>query len=251
MFECATCDDEFWDQSDCDDHMDDYDHWAECETCPRLFRSHRACSQHMNDLDHWAPTFDCETCQPCGRRFNNEGNLRAHLNSRIHRGTELSCPFCDSKFVSASGVSHHLETGSCANAKNLNRESIAKLVRRADPNGIITNKQIEWHDQGAASTYTATNAAYNGQAWECYMCHREFMSSRALNQHANSPVHQQSIYHCPNLARRCGKQFVSLAGFFNHLESESCGFIRFEKVQAAQRQLTEAMSGKRMIAGVF
>lgn len=77
------------------------------------------------------------------------------------------------------------------------------------------------------------------------------MSSRALNQHANSPVHQQSIYHCPNEARKCGKQFVSLAGFFNHLESEACGFIRFEKVQEAQRSLTDVMSGRRMIAGIF
>lgn len=45
----------------------------------------------------------------------------------------------------------------------------------------------------------------------------------------------------------CRKQFVALAGLFNHLESESCEYMRCEKVQQAHRQLTEALTGPRTI----
>jgi hypothetical protein len=37
------------------------------------------------------------------------------------------------------------------------------------------------------------------------------------------------IYHCPSFT--CGKEFVTLAALFNHLESESCGFTKFMRVQ--------------------
>lgn len=50
----------------------------------------------------------------------------------------------------------------------------------------------------------------------------------SLDQHLNSPIHKQNLYHCPN--QKCGKEFVSLAALFNHLESEGCGYMRFEKV---------------------
>ncbi|KAI2787817.1 hypothetical protein POX_f08194 [Penicillium oxalicum] len=170
-----------------------------------------------------------------------------HLNSRIHRGTKLSCPFCTHSFVSPSGVSHHLETGSCSGAPNLNRASVARMIRQIDPHHAITTKQIEWHTSDDEGEFFVTNAAWNGVAWECYMCHREFGSARALTQHVNSPAHEQKIYRCPNRRAECGREFTSLAGLFNHLESESCGLTRFEKVVQAQRSLTDAMMGKRTI----
>ncbi|CAP93319.1 Pc16g06490 [Penicillium rubens Wisconsin 54-1255] len=68
--------------------------------------------------------------------------------------------------------------------------------------------------------------AYNGSYWVCYLCKKKFNSGKALESHVNSPVHKEKVYHC--LKRGCPKEFHSLAGLFNHLESESCGFIRFE-----------------------
>lgn len=141
------------------------------------------------------------------------------MNSKTHRGTDIKCPFCRTGFVTPSGVSHHLETGSCPNASNMNRHSIARIVQRRDVNGLIANKQIEWHDSQNLH-YQATNQAWNGQSWECYLCHRGYGSVRALNQHLNSPAHAQKAYHCPN-SRGCFKEFATLASLFNHLESES------------------------------
>ena len=138
----------------------------------------------------------------------------------------MACPFCKRGFTSASGVSHHLETGSCPNAKGLNREAIYKELRQRDPNGMITNNLLEWHGE---TTWSSTSA-WNGNQYECYLCHRQFAKNADLDRHLKSPTHLQQIYHCPN-KMRCGSQFKTLAAMFNHLESESCGFIKFAGVQ--------------------
>ncbi|KIX09294.1 uncharacterized protein Z518_00373 [Rhinocladiella mackenziei CBS 650.93] len=268
---CETCTRAFRTQRACDQHMNDTDHWAprfECETCTKEFLSQKAANQHMNALGHWAPKIPCETCglkfhtqtaanqhmtkqahyknycKDCGLRFQNENNLRMHLNSKTHRGTSVSCPFCKANYTSASGLTHHLETGSCPRAPKLNRESIFHMVRERDPHGVITNKQIEWHKEENIK-YSATSRAFNGSSWECYMCHKEFNAVNALNAHLNSSVHKQKVYRCPNMKGKCGKQFVSLAGLFNHLESEACAFMRFEKVQ---RQVQDVLQGRKLIA---
>lgn len=217
----------------------------ECDTCTRTFNSLKASEQHMNALGHWE-----HYCTPCRRMFDNGNNLRMvflplslyslsflyiiladkkssqHLNSRTHRGANVSCPFCQRAFTSASGVSHHLEAGSCPNARCVNRESIFHTLRQRDRNGIITNNLLEWHGE----TWSTENA-WNGHTYQCYLCRRGFTATGDLDRHLKSPAHMQEIYHCPNKVR-CGSQFKTLAGMFNHLESESCGFIKFSGVQS-------------------
>ncbi|KAG2421807.1 hypothetical protein HFD88_005783 [Aspergillus terreus] len=268
MFECETCDEQFYYKSDCEQHMEDYDHWPECETCDRVFRTQRACDQHMDALDHWAVEYECDTCdrtfrsqaaadqhmralghytnycKACDRHFQNENNLRMHLNSKIHRGQSITCPFCKAHYTTASGLTHHLERGSCPNAPGLNRESIYRMVSARDPGGTITNRQIGWRDEDSG-VYKATNRAFNGYLWECYICHKEFNTDTSLNQHLNSPAHKQKVYRCPNVNSVCGKQFSTLAALFGHLESESCEFIRFENVQ---RRVGDVVQGRGLIA---
>ncbi|KAL4902306.1 hypothetical protein BDW74DRAFT_186870 [Aspergillus multicolor] len=210
MYECEYCNDTFSLRDDLDDHLDDYDHWVERETCNRDFRSHQACDQHMDATEHWAPSWPCETCdatsysqsamvqhmnalghyrnycKACDRHFQNENNLRAHLNFKLHRGRPTLCPFCKSNYTTASGLFHHLETGSCTAAPSMDRESIYRPIRARDPHGN--------------GRYAATSQSWNGYNYKCYLCHR-----------------------------------YALAGLFNHLESESCGYMRFEKVQRRVR----------------
>jgi Zinc finger, C2H2 type len=146
------------------------------------------------------------------------------------------------KFTSASGLTHHLERGACSSAPYLNREKILQLVRRQDPHGLITNKQIEWHKEESFE-YQVTREAYNGDAWECYICHREFRLASDLTRHLNSSAHKQQVYHCPNF--QCEKQFVTLAALFNHLESEKCQFMKFARVQ---QQVHDIVTGQKRIA---
>ncbi|CAG7966521.1 unnamed protein product [Penicillium nalgiovense] len=273
--ECDTCTRQFRDERSCEQHMDALDHWApvfECETCTRTFSSQDAANQHMNVKNHWQPTVPCETCSQmfyteeaanqhmavkghyknycaeCDRTFMNENCLRQHLNSRIHRGTDIVCPFCNAGFVTASGVTHHVESGSCPNASKWNRDTIHRVIHRLDPKGIITNKQIERHNEQNIRYY-ATDRAFNGKNWECYLCRKGFGSMAGLNAHLNSSVHKEKIYHCLN-KRGCGKEFVSLAALFNHLESESCGYIRFGEVQNMHRRLNDAIMNRKMITSL-
>ncbi|KAF2752916.1 hypothetical protein EJ05DRAFT_422990, partial [Pseudovirgaria hyperparasitica] len=253
-FECETCDREFDTQRSANQHTDDSKHWTpqfECETCDRRFHSQNAATQHMNDKGHWAPQIKCEICDrrfhnqnsanqhmdalnhwkskycgACDRGFTNENNLEMHLSSSIHRGTQVQCHFCKGPFTSASGLSH-LESASCSRANNLNREKIYRAIRNRDSGGIITMEIIEYPEFETQNI--ATGATWNGFSYECYLCHREFDTVRQLNQHLGSPAHSQKLYHCSN--GKCGSEFVSLAALFNHLESESCNLVRFEKVQ--------------------
>ncbi|KAJ5794296.1 transcriptional regulator family: C2H2 zinc finger [Penicillium paradoxum] len=271
--ECQTCDREFRTQNACNQHMNSLDHWAptfDCETCSREFESQSAANQHMNSKGHWLPTVPCETCtmkfqtqhsadnhmeslghyknycRECDRRFKNENCLRQHLNSKIHRGTGISCFFCPAKFVTPSGVSHHLETGACPQAPTMNRDMIHRMIQQLDPNGIICKKQIGWHDEENVQ-YLVTQHAFNGHNWVCYICKKCFNAPKSLESHLNSSVHKEKVYHC--LKRGCPKEFVSMASLFSHLESESCGYIRFEGVQQVHRQLNDAIMGRRMITG--
>jgi hypothetical protein len=173
-----------------------------------------------------------------GRNAHND----KHLNSRIHRGTDISCPFCKRGFATATGVTHHLETGSCPEARSLNRDTILTEIRRRDPTHMITKKLITYHE---SSTITATSASYNRGSglYECYICHKGFRELQSLNKHVNSPVHKDKAYHCPG--RGCGKEFSALAPLFNHLESEACGAVRFD---AVQKNVGGFLSGNRMIA---
>ncbi|OJJ03184.1 hypothetical protein ASPVEDRAFT_133608 [Aspergillus versicolor CBS 583.65] len=267
--ECEVCPATFRTQRACNQHMNARGHWApryECETCTSSFRLQSAATKHMNAMKHWAPKVSCETCnnkfqtqsaadqhmkalshyrnycKSCDRRFDNENNLRMHLRSKIHRGRDVSCPFCKVGYTTASGLSHHLETSSCPNAPSLSRETIYRMVRERDPSGVITNKQIGWVEEKNA-TYSANLRSWNGNGYECYLCHRQFKSLPALNQHLNSSAHKQQVYHCPNSG--CAKPFAALAGLFNHLESESCSFMRFERVQ---QSLGNVLQGGRLIS---
>ncbi|EGC48252.1 conserved hypothetical protein [Histoplasma capsulatum var. duboisii H88] len=247
----------------CYQHMNDKNHWAPtfaCESCTREFSSQHSADQHMNALGHWKPKFPCETCtqmfrtqnaadhyknycEDCGIRFQNQNNLEMHFNSKVHRGLSAVCPFCEARYTSASDIAHHLERGSCPRAPNLNCESILRAIRERDPHGVITNKQLTLHNESNVD-YIATDRAYNGLSWECYICHHKFDSKSALNMHVNSPVHKQRVYHCPNSKRKCSKQFSTVAALFNHLESGSCAFMRFENVE---QHLRSMLQGQKVI----
>ncbi|EFE44949.1 hypothetical protein TRV_00323 [Trichophyton verrucosum HKI 0517] len=112
----------------------------------------------------------------------------------------------------------------------MNRETILRKVRECDPYGRVTLKQLEWHPEDN-SNYYATDQAFNGSSWQCYLCPSCFKTRHGLNQHLNSPVHKQKVYRCPNDRSQCGKEFVTLAALFHHLESESCSVVRFETAQ--------------------
>ncbi|KAJ4292902.1 hypothetical protein N0V88_005562 [Collariella sp. IMI 366227] len=270
MFECGTCDKVFpagWRARK--QHCEATGHEIpdfECDSCDAYFSSEQARQRHMRAKGHFdcysvqeSPDWECHCCDDwfwteqecidhmvvnhlycsdCNRYFMNYNNIKQHLNSKIHRGSTISCPFCSTTYTTAAGMTHHLERGACPRAPNLNRDEIYRFVRSKDPNGLISKHAITWE----STTYSATGHAWNGSCYECYFCRRGFGSLTALNQHLNSPAHQKALYHCPKPG--CRTEFKTLGAIINHLESESCGAMRFETVQ---RRIGDIVSGNRLI----
>ncbi|KAI1654374.1 hypothetical protein F4813DRAFT_392880 [Daldinia decipiens] len=264
--ECDRCSRFFNSRSAVVNHMSAKNHWFyECGICDKTWPTEELVKEHEVKQHFY--------CNDCNREFNTYNNIKMvswtihypvpnfdlgyaripfeieeltkntcqHLNSRVHRGININCPFCQNAYTSATGLAHHLEGGACPKAPFLNRDEVYKLVRTKDPGSLISKKLLGWN---GSPKYEATYESWNGYAFECYLCHRKFSSLNSLNQHLSSPTHQQNLYHCPSRLF-CGREFVSLAALMNHLESESCGYTRFENVQRASQNI---MNPSRLIS---
>jgi Zinc-finger of C2H2 type len=84
-------------------------------------------------------------------------------------------------------------------------EQLDRLVVRADTNNYITNPvrllpgPLGRYEPPATTVTLATERSWNAlsMAYECFLCHKTFNSLPWLNQHLQSPVHQDKIYKCP------------------------------------------------------
>ena len=131
----------------------------------------------------------------------------------------------------------------------MTRAMVNRIVTSLDKNGVITNpaRLIGGPSSGSGGvTHTwATTRAWNGSAYECYLCHRKFATLPRLNQHLASPAHAEKMYHCPVVLRGCGAEFRTLSGFCQHMESEQCGVHRFK--DAMDRYIDGIPKGRRML----
>lgn len=99
----------------------------------------------------------------------------------------MKCPFCSRLFATATGITHHLETGAFPNAQNPDRDQLYRFVRRKDPDGVISKNLLGWT---GSCKYEANARSWNGHHYECYLCHHTFGSLNSLNQHLNSAVRE-------------------------------------------------------------
>ncbi|KAI0895122.1 hypothetical protein F4806DRAFT_503077 [Annulohypoxylon nitens] len=254
---CGTCFMEFGNDHARMQHIVSLGHQLpshECRKCFFAFTSHDALVAHINVQEHWPckcgfcvksfPTKkllqDHEVdahyfCQSCDRQFASRNNIKMHFNSGVHRGLDLKCPYCAQGYPSATALSHHMESAACLGAPYMNRNFMYRMILARDPYQLISTPLVGWD---GSFPYLATEAAWDGISYKCYLCGRAFGRLQSLNQHLDSAVHQPKLYHCPKVYD-CGREFTSLAGVMNHLESETCGYTTFENVQKSiQRILT-------------
>ncbi|KAK3323592.1 hypothetical protein B0T19DRAFT_401905 [Cercophora scortea] len=190
QFECERCPFWFRDQAAADYHMRTENHWGfDCSYCPRTWPTQEECDDHESD-EHGVVDvdteydFDGETyCEECNRSFVNTDVLRDHMkkSSRHHQG--LRCLFCPRQFASAAAITSHLEAGGCKKAQHLNADELYRLIRLKDPQGIIANTLRNWNGSIA---YMATRYTWNGDAYECYLCHAVFPALAGLNGHLDT-----------------------------------------------------------------
>lgn len=193
-------------------------HWLSCGDCSSIFAFEEDLEEHR-DEEH-----PSNYCYGCERQFSNLHSLNQHLKSSVHIGKNVKCPWCSNMFTNLTGICLHLESGSCSSG--INRQKIDRYCKEVDPNHVFTNKQIGWYDDTSDSPSLATNVAWDGSFFRCYLCQNGFHTLAALNQHLGSPAHRQNIYHCP----RCQQEYSMLSALVNHLESESCSALRFNGI---------------------
>jgi len=229
---CSPCDEHFDDTYELEDHYERSHHL--CSVCRRVFANNYGLKEHYHEQHHY--------CSPCDRHFQNDNNLRQHLNSSTHRPRNTHCPAgCGSSFISNSALVLHLESGGCSSG--INRNTVNRVVRQLDTNHVITDPSRlitggTYVDDEV--TYYATAFSWNGFAYECYLCHKDYSSLRSLNQHLASPAHERKFYICPG--PNCDIRFVGLGALCQHIESESCGVLRFRAVQATMDSLLGQMT---------
>ena len=208
-----------------------------CARCDRFFRNDQGLHEHNRQVHHY--------CVECRRVFESASNLNnvsafvfhdgfdgqlvssQHMRSRAHCPTNVPCAFqhrgCTKYFVSNSAMILHLETGTCVS--RVDRESVNRFIRQKDRRNAITVPQRLLTDGGETKRYIATERSWNGQAYECVLCHNTFRTLGVLNLHLASPRHQERIYHCPH--GTCHATFSALSALCQHVESEKCGVMRF------------------------
>ncbi|KAI0743127.1 hypothetical protein C8Q80DRAFT_1273676 [Daedaleopsis nitida] len=177
--------------------------------------------------------------------FTNNNALRHHERSTFHQGRTISCPMkgCSKSFVSRAALVHHLESGGCPS--RINRTMVNRIVSKLDAGGVITNPARLLEGGRTVTGSWATEHAWNGAKYECYVCHRTFTKLFGLNQHLNSPAHTAKFYRCPGQWGGCGMEFKTLSGFCQHVESEQCGVHRFKN---AMDKFVDGLSkGKRLL----
>jgi len=200
----------------------------------QLFHSHSGLQQHDHKVHNY--------CTECDRGFRNWTNLQQHLNSELHRPTAIMCPGrkCNRSFISPTALTLHFESGACRSG--MTREKLNRLIVRADKNSYITNPaQLIGGPQGKyepplSAPAWATKRSWNGMEYECFLCHSTFKTLDRLNQHLQSPRHDQKIYRCPK--PDCRVEFVTLSALCQHVERGSCGVRMFRQVQNAMQGLT-------------
>ncbi|OJT12099.1 hypothetical protein TRAPUB_11351 [Trametes pubescens] len=221
---CEQCRILFDDWDDLYEHYDDEHHY--CDICNKpfvkLFDSSRGLHKHRRQAH------DDRYCPPCERMFKNANNLDQHCRSSIHQGRNIDCPMrgCDKSFVSNAGLLLHLESGACVS--HMTRAKIDRIMAKYDRDHIITNPSRLIGGSGPVVVdQWATERAWNGSRYECYLCHRTYATLPALNQHLRSAAHADKIYRCPRTLYGCGAEFGTLSAFCQHVESERCGVRRF------------------------
>ncbi|CAG8978481.1 hypothetical protein HYALB_00005056 [Hymenoscyphus albidus] len=186
----------------------------DCEVCDRGFATEESLWQHQESAS------DHPFCAECRRMF--------HQHSKLHTQLQIPCPFCTCNYATASGLIIHLESGACAST--VNRQRVNASIRRIDRTYRITKPQLGLRlGPYGVKRGQASEVAWNGKAYGCYLCPRGFATLFSLNRHLGSVAHEQDLYNCPKPT--CGRKYKLLSGLIMHVESESCNVMPFSKVQ--------------------
>ncbi|KAG0706544.1 hypothetical protein DFH29DRAFT_988056 [Suillus ampliporus] len=208
------------------DNDDDDDEEPFCAGCDRWFVDLESLYKYLtaSSKHNW--------CFVCSRDFSTPTSLDQHAASPVHSALDFECPLCPKRFKTPSSIVLHIESGTC---RNISRAQVIAAVHAPNIVPTISNSR---HIEGGTPcvvTYYVTERAFNGTAYECYLCHRTFCTLGTLNSHINSPAHDADEFKCP----KCKWKYELVSGLMQHIESEGCGIARFQVVEDLTRGLVD------------
>ncbi|KAG2107898.1 uncharacterized protein F5147DRAFT_695632 [Suillus discolor] len=237
---CKDCKTLFYDFAGLYQHMNNV-HRSDSESDEYAFESDDIEDDYDNedDYDDEEPPF----CVGCNRWFVDLANLYQHLATSLKHNwcflcsrdfatptsldqanLDFECPLCSKRFQIPSSIALHIQSGACHNI------SLAQVTAAVHALKIVPTTSVSRHIEGGSTrvaSYYVTERAFNGTAYECYLCHLTFRTLGALNSHINSPVHDADEFKCP----KCERKYKFVSGLMQHIESEACGIARFEVVE--------------------
>ncbi|KAF8805264.1 hypothetical protein BYT27DRAFT_7192983 [Phlegmacium glaucopus] len=226
-----------------------------CEQCGLSFGSLTAFEAHMNSREHVDDYYDPEPlggcyCASCHRHFKDINALNQHRanspyhiswsdtqkNQISHDQCDIKCLFCKGKFRSPSGIALHIESG----YHKITRHHVTAAVHAMQVVPNISVKRITGPvtPPKALTTYIASEASFNGSAYECYLCNKTFRTLQGLNAHLNSAAHDDDEFRCP----KCKTEFKLISGLIQHLESGTCGLAARTQIDTYVHDLTDQFS---------
>ncbi|KND01554.1 uncharacterized protein SPPG_09108 [Spizellomyces punctatus DAOM BR117] len=221
-------------------------HTFPCNDCNRTFNSSRALQNHRQDKHthvcrycdkQYSYASDLEDhvelhCSICGQLFGSVHSRVQHQQSSVHRPKTNVCPFCNKSFSTLSALTGHVESGVCTQqrfGRKQVKQFVQKRERQLNLQGSLLVPRITNGPSDIDVPQYATERSWNGSAYECAMCYREFSTLRALNGHLVS--HEPADYRCAN----CDMRFKVLSAVMKHWEQSSCGI----KVAHMARKLVD------------
>ena len=100
----------------------------------------------------------------------------------------------------------------------MNRRKLDERVRDMDTQGFVTDRRrTGYGDWEPEPDIWATEGSWNGSAYECCICDREYDTLGRLNGHItqiHAPKRTENIYNCP----RCERQFKLFSQLIGHME---------------------------------
>ncbi|CAI7620000.1 unnamed protein product [Penicillium bialowiezense] len=236
--QCRGCPETFPNREALEVHETSTGHYRNrypCLMCPMAFFTQEEAELHMEVFGHYE-----YKCKACGIHFRERPHLQMHLDSNVHKPLIHQCPFCPETFATPSAVAHHLESNCCPVATWEDVDHLHGVLRAIDTEGLFTLPMPE--------RLTPPRFIARDDFFKCLVCDRVFKRENGLLAHLNSPVHRPPIYRCIHDPELCEKKgFVTLAAFYNHLESGACGRLDFEFVEEFHNILKDAALARRPI----
>ncbi|KAH8823717.1 hypothetical protein DL96DRAFT_235611 [Flagelloscypha sp. PMI_526] len=262
MITCKFCNCQFPSGSALNIHIRGKPNHGYCPVCQRVFVNTQALNQHLSSATLHRGEREERYCQFCDREFVNAQSLWQHRssshnhhwcykcpkdfpsvdmltqhNSTVHKVNDLKCPLCSQMFAAPSAIAQHIESGGCSS--KITRHHVTRAVQSLKISPTITVTQLIEGPSPLPKgtiTYHATELAWNGNAYECYLCHKTCRKLSHLNDHFNSAAHDDDEFQCPG--PKCGSKFALVSGLIQHIESGSCGVSKFQEVKNRMLDIT-------------